>query len=250
MTTAAFLPSWLVVSFAVVLGGLVGWFLDVVVWRVPRGVSITKPGGADSERRPRVSMRRLLLALGTAASFVLVALGAYGGVYPAVVVPLLLYWAAVSIALALIDLEHFRLPNAIVFPSYVVTVVALVIASILTGEWGRLLQATAGFAGLGVFFLALAVSSPRGMGFGDVKLAGALGSWLGWLGWPQLLVGAFTAFIGGGIFGAVLLIARRATRTSRIPFGPFMLLGAWIGVFAGPALVGFSLSPTAVGGAP
>jgi leader peptidase (prepilin peptidase)/N-methyltransferase len=74
------------------------------------------------------------------------------------------------------------------------------------------------------------------MGFGDVKLAAVLGLYLGFLGWGNLLVGAFAAFVFGGVFGLVLMLIRRAGRKSTIPFGPWMILGAWIGVFAGAAL--------------
>ena len=88
----------------------------------------------------------------------------------------------------------------------------------------------------------LAIISPRGMGLGDVKLAGVLGLFLGSLGWGQLAVGAGAAFALGGLFSIILLITRRAGRKSGIPFGPWMLLGAWVGVFAGQAIAGSYLS--------
>jgi leader peptidase (prepilin peptidase)/N-methyltransferase len=71
------------------------------------------------------------------------------------------------------------------------------------------------------------------MGFGDVKLALLLGLYLGFLGWQFLAVGAFAGFLLGGVVGAVLLAAGRATRKTRIPFGPSMLAGALLAVFAG-----------------
>jgi leader peptidase (prepilin peptidase)/N-methyltransferase len=76
------------------------------------------------------------------------------------------------------------------------------------------------------------------MGLGDVKLAGVLGIFLGWSGWDALIVGTFAAFVLGGLFGVVQLARRRATRKSGIPFGPWMLLGAWIGIFAGQGIAG------------
>jgi leader peptidase (prepilin peptidase)/N-methyltransferase len=100
-------------------------------------------------------------------------------------------------------------------------------------------------AGAGILFLfyfVLAMISPRGMGMGDVKLAGVLGLFLGALGWGQLAVGAGAAFVLGGLFSIILLITRRAGRKSGIPFGPWMLLGAWVGVFAGTAIAGGYLS--------
>jgi leader peptidase (prepilin peptidase)/N-methyltransferase len=74
------------------------------------------------------------------------------------------------------------------------------------------------------------------MGFGDVKLAGVLGLYLGWLGWGWLAIGAFAAFFLGGVFSIALLISRKARRESGIPFGPWMLAGAGVGVFFGEDL--------------
>jgi leader peptidase (prepilin peptidase)/N-methyltransferase len=71
------------------------------------------------------------------------------------------------------------------------------------------------------------------MGFGDVKLAGVLGLYLGWLGWGPLIVGAFLGFLFGGLLGGGLMVIGRATRKSAIPFGPFMLVGAYVAVLAG-----------------
>jgi leader peptidase (prepilin peptidase)/N-methyltransferase len=80
------------------------------------------------------------------------------------------------------------------------------------------------------------VVKPGGMGFGDVKLAGLLGGALAWLGWGSLLVGAFGAFLLGGVYAVALVVAGRAGRGSGIPFGPWMLLGAAVGVAAGEPL--------------
>jgi leader peptidase (prepilin peptidase)/N-methyltransferase len=82
----------------------------------------------------------------------------------------------------------------------------------------------------------LALARPDGMGFGDVKLAGVLGLYLGWLGWGALVVGAFGAFLLGGVFSLVLLAAGRVGRKSGIPFGPWMLAGAAVGTLFGSAL--------------
>jgi leader peptidase (prepilin peptidase)/N-methyltransferase len=71
------------------------------------------------------------------------------------------------------------------------------------------------------------------MGLGDVKLAGVLGMYLGYLGWAQLAVGVAGAFLLGGVFGIMLMLLGRAGRKTAVPFGPWMLLGAWIGIAAG-----------------
>jgi leader peptidase (prepilin peptidase)/N-methyltransferase len=74
------------------------------------------------------------------------------------------------------------------------------------------------------------------MGFGDVKLAGVLGLFLGWLGWGEVISGGFLGFLFGGVVGVGLIMARRAGRKSQIPFGPFMLAGALVAILAGGAL--------------
>jgi leader peptidase (prepilin peptidase)/N-methyltransferase len=154
----------------------------------------------------------------------------------AFVIVAFLYFAAISIVLTLIDLDTHRLPNSIVLPSYLVAGILFTIAAWLTNEWGLLLRAAIGMVVLYAFYALLRFARPDGMGGGDVKLAGVIGIYLGWLGWGALAVGAFAAFLYGGVFGIALLVLRRAGRKTAIPFGPWMILGAWTGVFAGEAV--------------
>lgn len=154
----------------------------------------------------------------------------------ALVILAFLYFAAISIVLTLIDLDTHRLPNSIVLPGYGVASVLLTIAAWLLGDWASLLRAAIGMIVLYALYFLLRLARPGGMGGGDVKLAGLVGIYLGWLGWGALAVGAFTAFLYGGVFGIALLLLRRAGRKTAIPFGPWMLLGAWTGVFAGESL--------------
>jgi leader peptidase (prepilin peptidase)/N-methyltransferase len=153
-----------------------------------------------------------------------------------------LYLAGVSVALALIDLDVRRLPNSIVLPGYLVGAVLLGTAGALDADWGALVGAAAGAVALFVGYLVMAFAYPGGMGLGDVKLAGVLGLFLGYLGWGSLIVGAFSAFLLGGLLALVLVVARRAGRKSGIPFGPWMLAGAWIGILFGNTLWGAYLS--------
>lgn len=153
-----------------------------------------------------------------------------------VMVVAFLYLAAISVALAMIDTDTHTLPNVIVLPAYIVGGALLAASALVLGEPGRLLGALIGAAALFALYLLLAMLYPGGMGLGDVKLAGVLGLFLGWLGWGELVVGAFGAFLLGGLFGVALLLGRRAGRKSSIPFGPWMLVGAWLGIFAGDVL--------------
>ena len=86
------------------------------------------------------------------------------------------------------------------------------------------------------FYFVLRLVRPGAMGGGDVKLAGVVGLYLGYVGWGALAVGAFAAFLLGGVYGIALLAFRKAGRKSRIPFGPWMLAGAWVGIFTGEAV--------------
>lgn len=147
-----------------------------------------------------------------------------------------LYLAAISIALALIDLDTHRLPDRIVLPAYVVGGGLLGVVALLEGDGWTLLRALVGGAAAFALYLVLGLAKPGAMGFGDVKLAGLLGLYLGWVGWSALVVGVFGGFVVGGLVALVLMALRRVKLGGGIPFGPSMLVGAWIGLVAGPAI--------------
>lgn len=236
-------------AVAAVLGLLVGSFLNVVIVRVPAGRSVVRPRSAcagcgepiaDRDNLPvlswlllrgrsrccdePISARYPLVEGLTALAFGAVA--AWTG--PAWVLPALLYLAAISIALAVIDLQHRRLPNPIVLPAYPVAAALLVLPALVDREPERLVRAAVCGIALYAFYFLLMVLNPRGMGFGDVKLAGILGLYLGWFGWQFAVVGAFAGFALGGLAGLALMLAGRAGRKSQIPFGPFMIAGTWL----------------------
>lgn len=157
-----------------------------------------------------------------------------------------LFFGAVSIVLTIIDLETKRLPDAIVLPSIAVGGVLLAIAAAVGAwtppapdtagaaiGWDDFFRAIAGGAILYLFYWIVRFISPRGMGGGDVKLAALVGLYLGWSGWAGLAVGAFAAFVFGGLYSLVLIVLRRAKRKTAIPFGPWMILGAWAGIAVG-----------------
>lgn len=144
----------------------------------------------------------------------------------------LLRLVAISIALAIIDVRVHRLPDAIVLPSYPVVLVLLGGAAIAGAGGSDFLRAVIAGGVLFVFYLAVRLASPGGMGGGDVKLAGVLGLFLGWSGWHAVIFGTFASFVLGGVVAVVLLISGRATRASAIPFGPWMIAGTWLGLAA------------------
>ncbi|GIG20377.1 prepilin peptidase [Cellulomonas chitinilytica] len=257
------------VIVAGLFGLAIGSFLNVVVWRVPRGESVVRPPSAcprcGHEIRARdnvpvvswlllrgrcrdcgepIAVRYPLVEAGTGVLFALTAWWA-GADW---VLPALLYLAAISVALALIDLDTKRLPDAIVLPAYPVSLALLALASWNPGgasDWTALWHALVGGAALFAVYFVLVIAYPAGMGLGDVKLAGVLGLYLGWFGWGALLVGWFAAFLLGGLFAVGLVVARRAGRKSGIPFGPWMLLGAAVGIVAGEQLWSAYLSAMA-----
>jgi leader peptidase (prepilin peptidase)/N-methyltransferase len=154
----------------------------------------------------------------------------FGGAAHWSLVPAYLYLGALGAALAFVDLDVHRLPDLLVLPSYPIAFVLLLVPSVVTGQWGWLLRAVLAALVLFVVYLVLALVSPGGggLGFGDVKLAGVLGLFLGWLGWGPVLVSVLAAFVIGGVIAVLLLLSRRASRSSHIAFGPSMILGAWV----------------------
>jgi leader peptidase (prepilin peptidase) / N-methyltransferase len=123
------------------------------------------------------------------------------------------------------------LPDAIVLPSYPVVGGLLAVAAGVEGDWWALLRAALAAVGLFGFYFLLAVLYPRGMGFGDVKLAGVIGLILGYLSWSAVLVGAFLGFVLGAVVGVVVISMGRGSRKTALPFGPFMIVGALAAVF-------------------
>ncbi|MDN4481677.1 prepilin peptidase [Demequina muriae] len=242
------------IAVCVLLGLALGSFANVVIHRVPRGESIVSPPSAcpqcGSPIRPQHNIPVIgwLWLRGRCAD----CSAPISGRYPAIeavtavlfgviawatglswTLPLLLVLAFFSIVLAAVDLETRRLPDRIVLPFAALAVICIVALAVANGDIGVIVRAAVGAAALGAFYLAAFLAYPRGMGFGDVKLAPVLGALLGSLGWAQLAVGGFSAFVWGSLVGVGVMIAQRRGRGVTIPFGPWMLLGAWTGVIVG-----------------
>jgi leader peptidase (prepilin peptidase)/N-methyltransferase len=248
-----------------VLGLLIGSFLNVVVWRVPRGESVVSPpsacpdcgtairhrdnvpvagwlllAGRCRDCEAPISARYPLVEAATAGLFAVTAAalrprpGAAGVPLP----------RRVGLALALIDLDCKRLPNALTLPSYPSPSSSSALRrSPAAPAAASAEHCSAGLAMYAVYF-ALCFAYPAGMGFGDVKLAGVLGLYVGWLGWGEWAVALFLGFLLGAVFGIALMAVRRGGRKTAVPFGPFMLLGTLIAVLWGGRLADLYLATT------
>jgi leader peptidase (prepilin peptidase) / N-methyltransferase len=250
--------DWFAIALAA-LGGLVfGSFMGVVVHRVPLKESIVSPrsrcpncghqlSAADNIPvlswvmlrgkcrycHAPVSPRYLAgeVLTGVAWALAVVRLGTTWKLLA--FLPFL--W--VLIALSLIDLETKLLPNRIVYPSVVIGIVLLAITAAVDPGLDAWLRGLGGMAaGAGAFFV-IALISPAGMGMGDVKLAGLIGLYLGYLSWGRVALGFFLAFLIGALSGIALMITGKAGRKTQVPFGPFMALGAIIATLYGRPLL-------------
>jgi leader peptidase (prepilin peptidase)/N-methyltransferase len=140
----------------------------------------------------------------------------------------------VYLALAVIDWRTRLLPTYLIAPTLLAVLALVLLGWAVTGDGHAVLRAVLGFVTWGGFYLLLWVVYPRGLGFGDVRLAGPLGLALGWIGWGPVLVGVYAGFLLGGVIGGLLALIKIVERKG-FPFGPFMLVGAAVGVLWGDA---------------
>jgi leader peptidase (prepilin peptidase)/N-methyltransferase len=238
-------------TFAGVLGAIMGSFLNVVAYRLPRHESLITPAshcpGCGTPVKPYdnipvlswLLLRGHCRSCGTAISVRyplvegatgLLCLGAVLAHESAAQIALSIGLILLVVPAALIDLEHRIIPNKITALGAVVAI-AVGLALDPGGEPTRLIAGAAA----GGFLLLAALAYPGGMGMGDVKLAGMMGLFLGTAVAPAILI----ALLAGTAVGAVI-IARKGAREGRktaVPFGPFLALGALVAVFAGQPLV-------------
>ncbi len=250
--------TWPIALLLGVTGLAVGSFLNVVIYRVPEGLSVLHPPSrcpaCGHQIRPwenipvlswlllrgrcsgcgaRISVRYPLVELLTAVLWLLM-LWRFDLTAE---LPAYLYLVSAGVALAFIDLDHKRLPDVLTLPSYPVALVLLAVPAVTDGAWDSWLRALAAGALLLLFYGILWFAYPAGMGFGDVKLAGVLGIYLGWLSWSILVLGGFLGFLLGAVVGLALMLVGRATRKTGVPFGPFMIAGTLVAVVWGDAVV-------------
>ncbi|MGH3357139.1 MAG: prepilin peptidase [Nocardioidaceae bacterium] len=228
-------------SQALLVAGVVGAVGGALGPRVV--AALPEPADAD-DAVDKISYRRLAAARGLAPAMALAAvvvcllLAWQLGWSPAL--PMWLYVGVIGVVLCYIDWRTRLLPTRLIAPSYAIVIALAVLASALSGEWGALLRAGLGWVVAGGLFFLLWFIYPKGMGYGDVRLSGVLGIALGWLGWAELVVGVYAGFLFGALGGGLLALLRVVDR-KRYPFGPFMVVGAVVGVLTGPPLAAWYL---------
>lgn len=151
----------------------------------------------------------------------------------------LVFWiplVPIGVALAVIDWRTQLLPTKLIWPAYALTLAGVLVAWLATRDTGDVVRAFWGWLMAGGLYFLLWVVYPRGLGYGDVRLSGILGIILGYLGWGEVLTGIYAGFLLGGVGGGLLSVLRLVKRKS-FPFGPFMLVGALVGVLWGDAVL-------------
>ncbi|MGA8993006.1 MAG: A24 family peptidase [Nocardioidaceae bacterium] len=187
-----------------------------------RPVDEAKERYADLARLPGLRWRCAVVCAVAAA-----VLGGRVGWSPALL--FLVYLVPVCVALSVVDWRTRYLPKLLVLPSYVVVAVLAVLASAVASDWGSLRSAAIGWVATYAFFWVVWFAVPRAWAYGDVRLSGVLGMALGWIGAAPLLVGIWCGFLLGGV-GGLLLSRLRVFHRDHVPLGPFLAVGAWLGV--------------------
>jgi leader peptidase (prepilin peptidase)/N-methyltransferase len=250
---------WPFVAAMAIVGLVIGSFLNVVIYRVPRGESLISPGshcpacdtpikgrhnvpvlswlvlrGRCAYCKAHISVRYPLVEASSAILFA--GITARIGISPQL--PAYLYLAAIAVVLTMIDFDVRLLPDSIVLPSYVVTTLLLTPAVASVGRWWNGERALIGMVSLLAVFFALALSYPNAINFGDVKLAGLLGLYLGWLSWSALAIGVAGSLLIAACTGTASLAVNRGTRAVAVPLAPCLLGAAVLALFVAAPVAG------------
>jgi leader peptidase (prepilin peptidase)/N-methyltransferase len=219
-----------------VLGLLLGPFLAGLSLRIPADEPVFTAGAwrGGTANPGRTGCVTLL------AAAILGTIGA--GVGADAALPAYLWLGAVGLTLGVIDVDCRRLPDRLTLPSYPIGVVLLGAAALAHHDLPALWRAVLAAAAVAAVFFLLALLSPRSLGLGDVKLAGLLALYLGFLGWGEVLLGLLAGFVVGALVALTLLAGRRVGWRSDLAFGPSLLAGALAAVVAGRQFIDAYLS--------
>lgn len=253
---------WILLTIAGVSGLALGSFLNVAIHRVPRGESVVSPPSAcpncGSRVRPRdnvpvlswlllrgacrdcgepISIRYPIVEAVTAA-LVVATVVYFGETLESIAFAVL---AVGLVAVTAVDLDCRRIPTPLLVATAALGLPVLVAACAVRGEWWPLGRALVAAVACYSVMALIHIASPRGLGFGDVRLSALLGLYLGWLGPGHPFVGLFAGFLTGAVVGVGLLIGSRRVRGVAIPFGPFLALGAALAVVLGDPVIDWYL---------
>jgi leader peptidase (prepilin peptidase) / N-methyltransferase len=245
--------AWAEAAGALIAGLAAGFVVTVLIARIPAGNGVGPPfrcqgcgaGLRAADMIPVLSWLRLrgrcregqeifggyypMAELITAGLFLALWLR-FG---PVPLLAALAYLAILTVALSFIDAAHQRLPDALTLPAYPIALILLAISvPFVHGGLRHLVEALIGMAVTWSFFFLQALIYPSGIGWGDVKLSGILGLYLGWFGIQALVYGIVGGYLLAAVAGLGLIVARRATRKTKLAFGPFLLIATMAVIIA------------------
>ncbi len=145
--------------------------------------------------------------------------------------------ALLSTLIVATDLASHEVPHKIMWPGMGLLVAGLVLAAAIEGSWARFGSALLTGVVIAVVYFVIAWFGKGQFGIGDVSLSLFFGTFLGWLGLPYALVGAFGAFLVHVPVTIAVLLARRAGRRAELPFGPSLIVASWLAAFIGPLVL-------------
>ena len=249
-------------AFCGLLGLVFGSFANVVIHRVPRDESLSTPAsacpncGTPIGPRDNIPVVSWLLLRGRcrhcnepiSRRYPLVE-ATVGLAFAAVALRVGLDWSLpgfllftwLLIVVSIIDIQTRKIPNRLTYPLTPALLALMIGAALLAGEPRRAVTVVIGGVAAFLVLLVLALIQPKGMGMGDVKLAGFIGIGLGYLGYAHVVLGIFGGFLVGGVGGIALVAARAASggavRNQKIPFGPYLAIGALLTLLFGQPII-------------
>ncbi len=214
-----------VAAICAATGAAVGPWLALLADRVPERKAFRGEGWRSPGMWPVTVVAALLLS----------AVGARLGADWAV--PAFLVFAASLLVVTVTDLRLFLIPNRIIYPTLLAAAVLLTAAAALSHEWEALQRAAIGGCSAWAALLVIHLINPRGMAFGDVRLAAVIGVYTGWLGYDHVILALFLGFVAAAVVGLALIVTRRRGAKDPVPFGPFLAAGAMAAVLVGNSIL-------------